>query len=953
MMEKFVNRHIGPNTAEIQTMLDVLQCASLDHLIDNTIPSPIRLPHPLKLTSPLSEHECLKHLKTTLSKNKYFKSYIGQGYYGTITPTVIQRNIFENPGWYTQYTPYQAEISQGRLEALLNFQTLVTELTAMPIANASLLDESTAAAEAMTLLFRSRPKNSTATTFLVDTHVFDQTKAVLQTRATPIGITLKEVDIQTAPLTDDVFGLLVQYPNATGELDIPTETIKNAKNSTIGIAVAADLLSLTQLMPPGEWGADVVIGTTQRFGVPLGFGGPHAAYFATTTELSRQLPGRLIGVSIDKYGKKALRMAMQTREQHIRKDKATSNICTAQALLAIIAGAYAIYHGPNGLLNIATQIHQHTQTLANALTQLGYTRHNNTFFDTLTLRTTHKEQQEIQNNMLAHQINLRYDNNGHMGISIDETTTENDIQDLIAVFKKISQKTAVQSTTPTEKDANGIPETLQRTTAYLTQPIFNTIHSETQLLRYLKSLEQKDLSLTHAMIPLGSCTMKLNATTEMMPLSWPEVAHIHPFTPLDQAQGYMRIIKELEQDLATLTGFSATSLQPNSGAQGEYAGLLTIKKYLDHHGESERTIALIPTSAHGTNPASAVMAGLTVIGIKCNKDGRIDLNDLQDKLDRYGPSVAVFMVTYPSTYGVYESGIRQICCMVHDAGAQVYMDGANMNAQIGLTTPHLIGADVCHLNLHKTFSIPHGGGGPGMGPICVAEHLKSFLPGYPDGAISATPWSSASILLISYAYIKMMGIDGLTQASKVAILNANYIKARLDNHYNCLFTGEKGTVAHELIIDSRPFKKTTKVTAEDIAKRLMDYGFHAPTLSWPVPETLMIEPTESEDLAEINRFCDALISIRQEIRDIENNVYPIDNNPLKNAPHTQYDSLEENWDHPYTRKTAFTPLPYVAENKFWPTVNRINQAHGDRNLVCTCGSVETYQLVSNTGVQGG
>ena len=835
MYEKFSHRHIGPNRTEIQTMLDVLNLSSLDQLIDETVPTHSRLPHPIQLTPPLSEHACLSHLKQIMAQNKRFNSYIGQGYYGTITPTVIQRNIFENPSWYTQYTPYQAEISQGRLEALLNFQTLITELTAMPIANASLLDESTAAAEAMTLLFRSRPKNSSATIFLVDTHVFEQTKAVLITRAAPIGITIKQVDLKVDLnqdlLTDDVFGLLVQYPNSTGELVIPYATITAAKERSIGIAVAADLLSLTKLIPPGEWGADVVVGTTQRFGVPLGFGGPHAAYFATTTAFSRQLPGRIIGVSIDKHGKKALRMAMQTREQHIRKDKATSNICTAQALLAIIAGAYALYHGPQGLLAIANQIHSLTTTLATALTTIGYGLSNTTFFDTITLTTTREQQQVIQSQMLDHHINLRYDDNGYTGISIDEIVTESDIEQLLTVFKTIPFIQPLTQSFTQKKQASsieGIPESLKRTSPYLTQPIFNSLYSETQLLRYLKLLEKKDLSLTHSMIPLGSCTMKLNATTEMMPLSWADVSDIHPFTPQDQAQGYMTIIKSLACDLATLTGFSATSLQPNSGAQGEYAGLLTIKKYLDHQGESQRTIALIPTSAHGTNPASAVMAGLTVVGVQCNKNGAIDLTDLQIKLQRYETTVAVLMITYPSTYGVYENHIHEVCTLVHNAGAQVYMDGANMNAQLGLTTPYIAGADVCHLNLHKTFSIPHGGGGPGMGPICVADHLTPFLPGYPDGAISATPWSSASILLISYAYIKMMGIEGLTNASKVAILNANYIKTRLQGHYDCLFTGEKGHVAHELIIDIRPFKKTAKVTAEDVAKRLMDYGFHAP-----------------------------------------------------------------------------------------------------------------------------
>jgi glycine dehydrogenase len=932
----FSQRHIGPNQSDIQRMLETLHVSTLDDLISSTIPHSIRLSDRLQLSSPKTEPEYLNHIQEQLNKNNIFRTYIGQGYYGTHTPTVIQRNIFENPSWYTQYTPYQAEISQGRLEALLNFQTLVTELTALPVANASLLDEATAAAEAMTMAYKQYG-NAKKTVFLVDRFCFEQTKSVLLTRAEPMGITIRIIDHFDKIDTTEVFGCIYQYPNAQGEITVPRQHIHQVKQDNGAILVSADLLSLTLLEAPGTWGADIVVGSTQRFGVPIGFGGPHAAYLACKTEHQRLIPGRIIGVSKDAKGKRALRMALQTREQHIRKDKATSNICTAQALLAIIAGMYAVYHGPSGLQAIATHIHQLTHYFAAGITKLGYHIINSTYFDTLTLDTSVDQQAEIQNIMLNHHINLRYDLIGTVGLSFDETTSKSDIDDLLSLFPKYpADEMSSSSKTPIINS---------RTTPFLTQPTFNSYHSETQLLRYIHSLANKDLSLTHSMIPLGSCTMKLNATSEMAPLSFTSAANIHPFVPEDQVEGYIQIIQSLEKDLAHMTGFVATCLQPNSGAQGEYAGLLTIRRYYEHHNQAHRKIALIPESAHGTNPASAVMAGFKVISISCHLSGEIDLDHLNHILDQHGPNVGVMMITYPSTFGVFESQVRDVCHRIHKYGAQVYMDGANMNAQVGLTNPAMIGADICHLNLHKTFSIPHGGGGPGMGPICAAAHLAPFLPDYPDGAIAATPYSSASILLISYGYIKMMGAIGLTHATKVAILNANYIKHRLKDHYKCLFTGEKGFVAHELIIDIRPFKKSANITAEDVAKRLMDYGFHAPTLSWPVPNTLMIEPTESEDLNEMNRFCDALINIRKEIELIASGVYPVDNNPLKNAPHTQIDCIDDQWNRPYSRKVAFSPLPFVFEHKFWPSVNRINQALGDRNLVCTCDTIDAYESV--------
>jgi len=955
--DNFAGRHIGPDDEEVKEMLEKVGSPSLDALIDETIPSAIRLKKELNLPGALSEYQYLRELKSKAAKNKVFKSYIGLGYYNTITPSVLLRNIFQNPGWYTQYTPYQAEISQGRLEALLNFQTMVCDLTGLPVSNASLLDEGTAAAEAMTLLFHNRNKKEIeADVFFVSEKCLPQTIAVLQSRALPLGIKIETGSHEKFAFTEKVFGALVQYPAEDGAVTDYSSFIQKAHTANSHVVMAADLLSLALLKSPGELGADVAVGNTQRFGVPLGYGGPHAAYFAAKDEFKRLFPGRIIGVSIDSNEKPALRMALQTREQHIRREKATSNICTAQALLAIMAGMYAVFHGPKGIRNIALRIHLLARILDKELFTLGYRQLNEHYFDTLKIAVTENQKKHIRELAEKSQINFRYGND-FIGISLDETVLTPDLEQIINVFAVAAGKKSktVQLYT-TEQTANheprtaGIPGNLTRTTSYLTHPVFNTHHSETQMMRYIKALEKKDLSLTQSMIPLGSCTMKLNAATQLIPVSWSEFADIHPFAPVEQAAGYSEIIYELESELKEITGLAGTSLQPNSGAQGEYAGLLVIHEYHRDKGEGHRNVALIPASAHGTNPASAVMAGLEVVVVKCDDVGNIDHSDLKQKAAQYKDRLSVLMVTYPSTYGVFEENIREVCDIVHANGGQVYMDGANLNAQVGLTSLATIGADVCHINLHKTFSIPHGGGGPGMGPICVAQHLLPYLPGHPlvktGGAkaippVSAAPWGSASILLISYAYIRLLGREGLTSATKHAILNANYIKSRLEKHYKVLYVGKNSRVAHELIVDMREFRQAG-IEVEDIAKRLMDYGFHAPTVSFPVPGTLMIEPTESEDKAELDRFCDALIAIRKEIEEIETGVADEKDNVLKNAPHTAEMVVADKWTHPYTREKAAYPLDYLRANKFWVPVGRVNNPYGDRNLVCTCPPIEAY-----------
>ncbi len=925
-------------------MLRAVNAASLDDLIGQTIPANIRLKKELNLPPAKTEAQFLAELKQLASENKIFKSYIGMGYYNTHTPTVILRNILENPGWYTAYTPYQAEIAQGRLEALINYQTMIMDLTGMEIANASLLDEATAAAEAMHMLHASlKPEKKNAHVFFVDEHVFPQTLDVLKTRSEPLGITLETGNVEQLDLTrTDVFAVLVQYPDSNGAVRDYTPFIAAARQQQVYVAVAADLLALALLKPPGEMGADVVVGSSQRFGVPMGFGGPHSAYFATREEFKRQIPGRIIGASVDAQGKPGYRMALQTREQHIRREKATSNICTAQVLLAVMAGMYAVYHGPEGLKKIAGRIHHLTCRLNHHLQKRGYKQLNRNFFDTLKVEVHDKE--AIRKEAEKRMINLRYFAGNHVGISLDETTTEEDLNELLAVFG------AGNTTGLSEFTESAIPQNLKRTSSFLTHPVFNTHHSEHEMLRYIKKLENRDLSLVHSMIPLGSCTMKLNATTEMIPVTWPEFGNIHPFAPAEQTRGYQRMITELENWLAEITGFSGVSLQPNSGAQGEYAGLMVIRAYHRRRGEQHRNVALIPASAHGTNPASAVMAGMQVVIVKSDENGKIDVADLRSKAEAYRNQLACLMVTYPSTHGVFEEAITEICDIIHQHGGLVYMDGANMNAQVGLTSPAAIGADVCHLNLHKTFCIPHGGGGPGMGPICVNDKLRPFLPGHAVvktggqqaiTAVSAAPWGSASILTISYAYIALMGASGLTRATQVAILNANYIKARLEGHYKILYAGTNGRCAHEMIVDCRDFKKSG-IEVEDIAKRLMDYGFHAPTVSFPVAGTLMIEPTESETKEELDRFCDALIEIRNEIREIEDGRADRENNVLKHAPHTAEVLTADHWNRPYSRQKAAYPLAYLREAKFWPSVSRIDNAYGDRNLVCSCLPVEAW-----------
>lgn len=946
---EFISRHIGPREADTGAMLKTIGTGSLDELIDRTVPPAIRMQQQLNLPAAMGEHEYLKHIKEVSLKNKLFTNYIGQGYYDTITPPVILRNIFENPGWYTQYTPYQAEISQGRLESLLNFQTLVSDLTALPIANASLLDEGTAAAEAMTMFFNTlnkqdhieRPK------FFVDRHVFPQTKDVLFTRAIPVGIEIVEGDYSTAAIDGSYFGAIVQYPNDKGSVEDYREFIKTVHEAGAFVAMATDLLALTLLTPPGELGADVAVGSAQRFGVPLGYGGPHAAFFSAKDDFKRSIPGRIIGVSVDAQGNRALRMALQTREQHIKREKATSNICTAQALLANMAAMYAVYHGGDGLKKIATRIALLTQTVANAIEERGFELVSDSYFDTIVVKTDRLA--AIREKAARQFINLRYIDANHIGISLDETTAIEDLYDLINCFENDTDPVAFSIAEDAEPEH--IPAALTRQSAYLTHPVFNTHRSESQMMRYIKSLENRDLSLNTSMISLGSCTMKLNAASEMMPLSWAHWSRMHPFAPKEQAEGYQFIADELGKYLCEITAFDACSLQPNSGAQGEYAGLLTIKGYHESRGEHHRNVMLIPISAHGTNPASAVMCGMKVVMVKALENGYIDVEDLKAKASQHAANLAGIMITYPSTYGVYEETVKEITDIIHQYGGQVYMDGANMNAQVGLTAPGLIGADVCHLNLHKTFAIPHGGGGPGMGPICVKKHLAEFLPGHVENgvdkngrahAVSAAPYGSASILLISYGYIRMLGFEGVRAATEYAILNANYMRARLDGQFDILYTNHNGQCAHEFIVDLRPFKKSAEVEAEDVAKRLMDYGFHAPTMSFPVPGTIMIEPTESEDKAELDRFCNALLSIREEIRAIEEGKLDRKDNPLKNAPHTQAVICASEWNHGYTREQAAFPLYYVTLNKFWPSVARVNNTHGDRNLICTCEPVESY-----------
>lgn len=949
-LEGFQRRHIGINRDELDEMLSEIGVSDLDELLKLTIPDDIFIKEDLDIKEAMTEYEFLNHMRKIAAENKVYHSFIGQGYYDTITPSVILRNVFENPGWYTQYTPYQAEIAQGRLEALLNFQTVVSDLTALPIANASLLDEGTAAAEAMAMfadIRNKKRKKNPATKFFVDNAVFEQTKAVMETRSKPLDIEIVYGDYQNIELDDDFIGCLLQYPNSHGRVEDYRAFVEQAKGRDILIAVAADIMSLALLTPPGEWGADAVVGNTQRFGVPMGYGGPHAAYFATREEYKRLIPGRIIGVSVDRLGNRAFRMALQTREQHIKREKATSNICTAQALLAIMAGMYAVYHGPSGIKYIAEKIHRHATLINDNLAALGYETTNKFFFDTIAVKVTHDQAQGIRKSAEAAGINLFY-GEGHILISVGETCNQEIVRQLLDAFAE-----NIEGETQYDLDSSriAIQEDLQRTSEILSHEVFHTYHTESKMMRYLKSLENKDLSLVHSMISLGSCTMKLNAASEMIPVSWPEFAHIHPFAPADQTKGYERIIRELSQDLCTLTGFTACSLQPNSGAQGEFTGLMTIAAYHQDRGENHRKIALIPSSAHGTNPASAVMAGMDVVVVKCDDNGNIDVDDLRAKAEAYKDTLAALMVTYPSTHGVFETAIVEICDIIHDNGGLVYMDGANMNAQVGFTNPGVIGADVCHLNLHKTFAIPHGGGGPGMGPICVNDKLAPYLPGHrlqktggdkAISAVSAAPYGSASILLISYGYIKMLGKAGMANATRYAILNANYIRSVLDDHYEILYTGERGMCAHELIVDLRPFK-AAGIQAEDVAKRLMDYSFHAPTLSFPVPGTIMIEPTESEDKAELDRFCEALIEIRKEIDAVARGDQSTEDNVLVNAPHTVHEVTADEWKHAYSREEAAYPVPYLrSAGKFWCAVARVDSAYGDRNLMCTCPPIEEY-----------
>ncbi|MGE5246373.1 MAG: aminomethyl-transferring glycine dehydrogenase [Betaproteobacteria bacterium] len=961
--ESFQSRHIGPDAAERREMLKAVGAASLDALMGEAIPARIRLGAPLDLPAGVSEHHFLRELRQIGGRNKVFRSYIGLGYADTITPSVIVRNVLENPGWYTPYTPYQAEIAQGRLEALLNFQTMVVDLTGMQVATASLLDEATAAAEAMTMLHRVQAKrvgtSGKAGQFFVADTVFPQTLDVLRVRAEPLGIELVVGDFRTAKFTDETFGALVQTPDEMGTVHDLRDFMAEARRAGVAVAVATDLLSLTLLAPPGELGADVVLGNSQRFGVPLGYGGPHAAFFATLEKHVRQAPGRIIGVSIDAHGSRAYRMALQTREQHIRREKATSNICTAQALLANIAGLYAVYHGPKGLTAIARRVRAFAKTVEREVGRLGVRQLNAQYFDTLRFEVPGAAVAAVRRAALASRLNFRYRDDGTINVALDETVEREDVGPIVAAFAAgagragaaaVSGVLSDPASAPSDADL-AYPAGIARTSPFMTHPVFNTHHSETQMMRYIRSLERKDIGLDTSMIPLGSCTMKLNAASEMLPITWPEFAGIHPFAPIDQAEGYQQVFRELEAALCAITGFAAVSLQPNSGAQGEFTGLMVIRAY--HHAThaAERDVVLIPASAHGTNPASAVMAGMRVVVVASTIEGNIDVDDLRRKAEEHKDRLAALMVTYPSTHGVFEESIQEICAIVHQHGGQVYMDGANMNAQVGLTSPAAIGADVCHLNLHKTFAIPHGGGGPGMGPIGVARHLVPFLPGHAVvrtggdraiHAVAAAPWGSALILLISYGYIRMLGAEGMTDATRMAILNANYVKARLEKHYPVLYTRPNGRVAHEMIFDLRPLKQASGVDELDVAKRLMDYGFHAPTVSFPVAGTLMIEPTESEPKEELDRFCDALIAIRREIQDvIETRADPKDN-VLKNAPHTAAAVSADDWPHPYSRERAAYPLPFVRARKFWPAVGRIDNPYGDRNLMCACPPVEAF-----------
>jgi glycine dehydrogenase len=942
--EKFENRHNGPDSQQIEDMLKVVKAASVDELIAQTIPASIRLKKPLNLPAAQSEFEFLKNFKKTASQNKVYQSFIGMGYYGTITPPVILRNILENPGWYTAYTPYQAEIAQGRLEALINYQTMVIDLTGMEIANASLLDEGTAAAEAMHLLFASRKgAKKDAKKFFVDANTFPQTIDLLKTRANPLDIELVVGDVSKLDVTDaSLFAVYIQNPDSNGAVKDHTNFISAAHEKEVAVVMGTDLMSLVLTKSPGEMGADVVVGSSQRFGVPMGFGGPHAAFFATKDEYKRLMPGRIIGASIDAHGKPGYRMALQTREQHIRREKATSNICTAQVLLSVMAGMYAVYHGPDGLKKIAKRIHGLAHSLTTGLKGLGLKQVNEVYFDTIKVEVADKV--AIKKAAESAGMNFRYFESNHVGIALDETSNVETIESILNIF-------GAKGKTQLNSSASPISGSLSRQSSFMTHPVFNSHHAEHEMLRYIKKLENKDLSMVHSMISLGSCTMKLNATTEMIPVTWPELGNIHPFAPADQTFGYQKMIGDLENWLKEITGFTGVSLQPNSGAQGEYAGLMVIRAYHQSRNEGHRNISLIPASAHGTNPASAVMAGMEVVVVKSDADGKIDVADLKAKAEQHKNDLSCLMVTYPSTHGVFEETITDICQTIHANGGLVYMDGANMNAQVGLTSPANIGADVCHLNLHKTFCIPHGGGGPGMGPICVNDKLKPFLPGHAVvktggdkaiTAVSAAPWGSASILVISYAYIAMMGGEGLTNATKMAILNANYIKERLSLHYKILYTGTHGRCAHEMIVDCRDFKKAG-IEVEDLAKRLMDYGFHAPTVSFPVAGTLMIEPTESETQEELDRFCDALIEIRNEVREVEEGKADKENNVLKNAPHTAEIVTADDWNRPYSRQKAAYPVPYVKAAKFWPSVSRVDNAYGDRNLVCSCLPMEEYE----------
>ncbi|EHU9449119.1 aminomethyl-transferring glycine dehydrogenase [Vibrio vulnificus] len=941
---EFVGRHNGPNHADQQKMLSTINAESLDALIAQTVPAQIRLDKPMQLAEAQSEADMLASIKKFADLNQVKRTFIGQGYYNTFTPNVILRNVLENPGWYTAYTPYQPEISQGRLESLLNYQQMVMDLTGMDIANASLLDEATAAAEAMTLCQRAGKSKSKV--FFVADDVHPQTIEVIKTRAKYFGFDVVIGNVDALPQTE-AFGALLQYPSTTGEVRDLTDVIAQAQANKTLVSVATDLLASALVKPAGEMGADVVIGSAQRFGVPMGYGGPHAAFMATREQHKRTMPGRVIGVSIDAKGNQALRMAMQTREQHIRREKATSNICTAQALLANMASFFAVYHGEEGIRTIARRTHHMTAILAAGLTKSGYELAHNAFFDTITINTGDNTQ-ALYAKAQAADINLRL-LDGQIGISFDETTTVADIDTLFAIFD-VKESVNALSTDIAGNEFAAIPEACRRTSRFLTHPVFNTHHSETQMMRYLKQLENKDFSLTHGMIPLGSCTMKLNAAAEMIPVTWPEFGALHPFAPIEQAAGYTALAEDLKAKLCEITGYDAFSLQPNSGASGEYAGLIAIQRYHESRGEGHRNVCLIPSSAHGTNPATAAMVSMKVVVVKCDENGNIDLVDLAAKIEKHQENLSSIMITYPSTHGVYEEQVKEVCEMVHAAGGQVYLDGANMNAQVGLTSPGFIGSDVSHLNLHKTFCIPHGGGGPGMGPIGVKSHLAPFLPGHIENgvegkefAVSAADLGSASILPISWAYIAMMGADGLTEATKVAILNANYVMERLRPHYPVLYRGTNGRVAHECIIDIRPLKEETGISEEDIAKRLMDYGFHAPTMSFPVAGTLMVEPTESEDLEELDRFCDAMIAIREEMTKVKNGEWPLENNPLVNAPHTQVDLMEEQWDRPYPREIACFPSAATKRSKYWPTVNRVDNVYGDRNLVCSCPGIENYE----------